>query len=306
MREEMRSHRGLAELASRQHGVVSHRQLLELGHSKSAVRRLVDAGRLHRIHRGVYAVGHWRLSAHGRFIAAVLGCGRGALLSHFAAAWLWGLGGGTPGRIDVTVPAKGHRRRDIHLHHAPTLVEEDRAMLERIPVTALPRTLLDLAHLAPRRLPRAIVRSEQLGAFDLRAVDRLLGRCAGHPGGGMLSRALADYREPTFTRSALERRFLTLVREAGLPRPSMNFFVAGFEIDAYWEAERFGVELDTYDFHGGRVAFERDRLRHEELKLAGIEIVRITGRRIDLEPRAVTDRLAQLLATRRRAVGDAQ
>jgi hypothetical protein len=132
----------------------------------------------------------------------------------------------------------------------------------------------------------------------------MLGRCGGHHGRGALVAAIAKYRKPAFTRSGLERRFRALVHEAGLPRPSANTFVAGFEIDAYWEAERFGVELDTYDFHGGRVAFESDRLRQEDLKLAGIEIVRITGRRLDLEPQVVIDRLGQLLANRRRERGD--
>ncbi len=296
----MRSHRSLAALAERQHGVISSPQLRELGHSKSAVGRLVRAGRLHRVHRGVYAVGHGLLTPQGRCLAAVLACGRGALLSHFAAAWLWGLTGSAPGRIDITVPSRGRDRRSILLHHAPSIIEEDRAVREHIPVTALPRTLLDLAHVAPRRLPRAIVRSEQLGAFDLRPLDRLLRRYTGHPGAGRLNRALADYREPAFTRSTLERRFLELVRQAGLPRPAANQFVAGYEIDAYWEPERLGVELDTYDFHGGRAAFEQDRVRQEDLKLAGIEIVRVTGQRLDREPDVVIERVGSLLAQRRR------
>ena len=142
--------------------------------------------------------------------------------------------------------------------------------------------------------------------FDLTEVERMLGRCGGHHGRGALVAAIAGYRDPGFSRSGLERRFLRLVREAGLPQPSVNTFVAGYEIDVYWESERFGVELDTYDFHGGRVAFERDRLRQEDLKLAGIEIVRITGRRLDLEPRAVIDRVARLLGSRRRELGGAQ
>jgi very-short-patch-repair endonuclease len=134
-------------------------------------------------------------------------------------------------------------------------------------------------------------------------VDSLLDRCGGHHGAHRLRRVLTEYREPAFTRSALERRFLELVRRSGLPRPATNRFVAGFEIDMYWAGERFGVELDTYEFHGGRVAFERDRLRQEELKLAGIETVRITGGRLDREPEAVIERLASLLSGRRRELG---
>ena len=296
MRDKVRSHLGLATLADRQYGVVAVRQLLELGYSRDAVARAATAGRLHRVHRGVYAVGYARLSAHGRCLAAVLACGRNAVLSHFAAAWLWGLSKSGPGKIDVTVPTRGKARGSIQVHHAPALTESDGAILEDIPVTALPRTLLDLAAVAPRRIGGALERSEQLESLDLRAVESLLARCSGHAGAGRLRNALASYREPAFTRSGLERRFLRLVRMAGLPMPSANSFVAGFEIDMYWERERFGVELDTYAFHGGRVAFERDRMRQEELKMAGVEIIRVTGKRLDRVPDLVIERVAALLS----------
>lgn len=258
MRDKVRSHQRLAELAARQHGVVSSRQLLELGYSRGAISRAAAAGRLHPLHRGAYAVGHARLTAHGRCLASVLACGSDALLSHRAAAWLWGLLSDAPGKtIDVTVPGRGHRRRGIDVHHAPGLGDLDRAMCEGIPVTAVPRTLLDLAAVTPRRLPRTLERSDQLGLFDLRAVEAVLDRCGGHSGAGRLRKALAAYREPAFTRSELERRFLRLVDEAGLPAPSVNIFVGGFELDAYWERERFAVEIDGYEFHrGGRPSSE--------------------------------------------------
>jgi len=131
-------------------------------------------------------------------------------------------------------------------------------------------------------------------------IEALLRRSVGFRGVRRLRTALDTFRIPAFTRSGLERRFLKLVSDAGLPRPSTNLFVEGYELDAYWPAERFAVELDTYDYHGGHTAFERDRIRLEELKLAGIEMVRITGARIAREPKAVTDRLRQLLAQRRR------
>jgi very-short-patch-repair endonuclease len=98
----------------------------------------------------------------------------------------------------------------------------------------------------------------------------------------------------------LERRFLALISDTGLPRPLMNCFINGFELDAYWPHERFAVELDTYDHHGTPSAFETDRLRQEDLKLAGIELTRITGKRLDREPKAVLARLQRLLAQRRR------
>jgi very-short-patch-repair endonuclease len=141
--------------------------------------------------------------------------------------------------------------------------------------------------------------AERLGLLDLFAIDRLLKRSRGFRGIARLRDALEIYRDPAFTRSRLERRFLALVKRAGLPRPSMNYFVGGYELDAYWPAERFAVELDTYDYHGGHVAFEQDRLRQEDLKLAGIEMTRVTGVRMDREPEAVVARLRRLLTQRR-------
>jgi very-short-patch-repair endonuclease len=151
------------------------------------------------------------------------------------------------------------------------------------------------------RLERVLERSEELRLFDLAAVDELLARVPHHPGARRLRGALDLYRDdPTFTRSGLERRFLALVQAAGLPRPSTNVNVGGFELDVYWEAECFAVELDVYETHGTHAAFERDRLRQEDLKLAGVEMTRITGRRLDREPSRVIERLGLLLARRRR------
>ncbi|HWB68773.1 MAG TPA: type IV toxin-antitoxin system AbiEi family antitoxin domain-containing protein, partial [Solirubrobacterales bacterium] len=298
-------HHRLARLSGRRHGIVTRGQMLRLGYSKSAIGRAVKSGRLHPVHRGVYAVGRDDLSDHGRCIAAVAAYGAEAMLSHRSAAWLWGLLHGGPRNPDVSVPWRGRAqpRPGTSIHHAPALTETDRTEREGIPVTSLPRTLLDLASCPPAaRLGPAIERAERMELFDLRAMDELLGRTRGHPGRGRLRRALGAYREPGFTRSALERRFLRLVREAGLPRPATNLFLAGYELDAYWERERFAVELDTYEFHGGQGAFERDRLRQEDLLLAGIAVDRITGWRLDREPVAVMKRLRRLLEQRRREV----
>jgi hypothetical protein len=133
----------------------------------------------------------------------------------------------------------------------------------------------------------------------------LLGRVGHHPGVGNLRRALAIYRDrdPAFERSKLERRFRGLVKRAGLPAPAMNFNVFGYELDAYWEPERFVVELDVYETHGSHAAFERDRLRQEDLKLKGVEMIRVTGPRLDLEPDAMVARVAAHLAQRRRELG---
>jgi very-short-patch-repair endonuclease len=293
----------LAELAKGQHGVVSVRQLKgPLGYSESAIGRAVAAGRLHRLHRGVYAVGHTSVSWHGRCLAAVLGCGPHSLLSHRSAAWLWGISRGGPFPVHVTSPVPRKARPPIALHHSRTLSAEDRGFRQGIPVTAVPRTLLDRAIEGRRsRLERDLERAEELALFDLAEVESLLARNLGHPGHGPLRSALELYREPVFTRSGLERRFLALVREAGLPRPSTGFNVAGYELDAYWPGKRFAVELDAFETHGTRASFERDRLRQEDLKLAGVEMVRITGKRLEREPRQVIERVARLLGQRKSA-----
>jgi very-short-patch-repair endonuclease len=159
---------------------------------------------------------------------------------------------------------------------------------------------LDFAAVDPFFLKVALDRCESRGLLDLIAIDALIARSRGFRGVARLREALLVHRTPAFTRSGLERRFLDVVRKAELPHPAMNLFVEGYELDAYWETERFAVELDTYDYHGGHAAFEDDRRRHEDLKLGGIEMVRITGTRLDREPRAVVARLRRLLAQRRR------
>jgi hypothetical protein len=166
-------------------------------------------------------------------------------------------------------------------------------------VTALPRTLLDLA--ASVRydwLERMVERSEELELFDLRLVEDLLARTVGHHGHGRLRRAIALYRPSSFTRSGLEKRFLELVMEAGLPQPRTNFVEHGFELDCYWPEHRFAVELDVFETHGTRAAFERDRKRQEDLLLVGIAMTRVTGPRLEREPDEVVERVARLLKQR--------
>jgi len=300
MYEERRSHHALAGLATEQHGVVSVWQLAGLGYSPEAIRHATETGRLHRVQRGAYAVGHPQLSRHGLCLAAVLSCGEGALLSHRSAAWLWGLTKRWQSTIEVTAASPRQTRKTIRVHSAEALVSEDRDWSEGVPVTAVPRTLLDFAAVEPRFVGAALENAQRFGLLDLIAIDALIARSRGFRGVARLRAALEAYRIPAFTRSRLERRFLSLVREAALPVPAMNTVIAGYELDAHWEAERFAVELDTYDHHGSPQAFETDRLRHENLKLAGVEIVRITGARMDRVPRAVAQRLRRLLHQRRR------
>lgn len=171
-----------------------------------------------------------------------------------------------------------------------------------IPVTSLARTFLDLA--ATVRfdwLERMVERSEELGLFDLREVESLLDRTVGHHGHKRLRRAIALYKPTSFTRSGLEKRFLELCLAAGLPQPHTNYVEHGFELDCYWPEYRFVVELDVYETHGTRAAFERDRLRQEDLLLVGIGMTRVTGPRLEREPDEVIRRVARLLEQRSRS-----
>jgi very-short-patch-repair endonuclease len=294
----------LLELATRQHGVVSTRQLKTLGYGRNSASKANRVGRLRRIHRGVYAVGYQPLTWEGRCMAAVLAA-RPAVASHLSAGWLWGLLPSRPGTIHVTAPTSGRAKRVFVVHFA-ALTWQDLSEAKGIPVTSLARTKLDLAAtLSMSQLIRVLERSEKREIFDLSALDELLARTVGHSGHGRLRAALAIYRDldPAFERSKLERRFRRLVKKAGLPVPAMNFNVLGYELDAYWEPERFVVELDVYETHGSHAAFERDRLRQEDLKLKGVEMIRVTGPRLDREPEAIVKRVAAHLALRRRQLG---
>lgn len=288
-------------VATRQHGVVSIRQLEHFGFGRSSVHREVVAGRLHRLHRGVYAVGHESLSWHGHCLAAVL-ANSPCVAGHFSAGWLWGLLRSRPsGRFHLTAPHPRHAKSDFVVHHA-TLADEDRDLVDGIPVTSLARTHLDLATKRTRaQVGRSLKRSEDLNQLDLRDLESVLERCGNHPGRGTLRAALDIYEpDPAVTRSDLERHFRALARGAGLPPPSMNFVVAGYELDAYWPEARFAVELDVFETHGTRASFEEDRVRQEELLLIGVEMIRVTGPRLKREPETVIERVRTLLERRRR------
>jgi predicted transcriptional regulator of viral defense system/very-short-patch-repair endonuclease len=292
--------RELAELTGRQHGVVSIRQLLgPLGYSQPAVSRAAAAGRLHPLHQGVYAVGHVNLSLHGECLAAVLGGGPEALLSHYSAGWLWGLTNHSPAPFHVTGPQARRARPTIRIHRSRTLAATDRRMHEGIPVTSVARTLLDQAALVPdRNLRRLLKRAEERKLIDLAAVRDVLGRNRGHHGARRLRLAIALYEPPPFTRSEFEARFFEAVRSAGLPTPRVNCNLAGMEVDLHWPDHRFVVELDLFETHGTRDSFEDDRLHQEHLLLEGVGVTRVTGPRFEREPDAVLARLGRLLAER--------
>jgi predicted transcriptional regulator of viral defense system len=294
--------RALAVLAKSQHGVLSIRQLEQrLGFSHQAVGRAVASGRLHRIYRGVYAVGHTELSPAGECLAAVLAIGPGAMLSYYSAAWLWGLWTGSPVPFEVTAFVPRHHRppKGVKRHRARNLDEEDRAIVEGIPVTSVARTLLDLAwKLRSDQLRRMLARAEDLKLLDLDAIHAVIERNRGHGGARRLRVALATYERPIWTRSEFERRFVEHLVSTGLPRPVTGWNEVGHELDVYWPELDFGIELDTWETHGTRDAFERDHDRDLDLAVAGVKTIRVSERQFIREPEQIVAKVANLLERR--------
>ena len=283
-----------------QHGVASLRQLEALGLSAEAVRLRVASGRLVRVHAGVFALAPLRTD-QARWLAAALACGSGALLSHRSAAALWGIRPDSRATVDVTSPPRhGRSRPGIHGHTSRILSATDRARVDGIPLTSLPRTLLDLAAVVARhQLERAIERAETLRIFDRRALEELLARAGGHRGAGPLRAAVAKPIAPT--RNELERAMHEICRGAGLPEPRVNEWLAladgtGFRPDFWWPEHWLVVETDGFEEHGTRHAFGHDRARDRRLKLgADIETIRFTWEEVMLTPTAVAAELSAFL-----------
>jgi very-short-patch-repair endonuclease len=297
----MRTHQELAALAARQYGVVSRDQLHSLGYSDPSIKRAVASGRLHAWHRSIFAVGHTGLSRHALSMAAVLFRGHGALVSYQSAIWLWGMERQLEIPVNVSVRWRGHSQDAIGLHHCPALRDEDFTTIERLPVTAVPRTLLDYASVTKTyRLERSIDMADRLGLLDPAAVNLITEEVRGHRGAKPLRRVMVIYHEQGFTRSGGEKAMLAALADAGVERPAVNTFVEEYELDFFWERERFAVELDSWEHHRSRQSFEKDRERQENLAMAGIETIRITGTRLKREPRRVAIGIAEHLNRRRR------
>ncbi|MGA9858457.1 MAG: type IV toxin-antitoxin system AbiEi family antitoxin domain-containing protein [Solirubrobacteraceae bacterium] len=286
----------LAALAARQHGVVSIGQLRALGYSKHAVHDRAVAGRLHRVHRGVYAVGHRTLSIRGQWFAAVLACGPGAALSHRDAAALHNLRTTPTGDMDVTAPSR-HRLPGICCHYTRHLDPPDLTVVEGLSVTTVERTALDLASdLHPQRLADLLERIERHGAFDLTRFTAIIDRSPGHRGCVRLRAALTELTdEPPWTQSELELSFRHLIEREGLPTPQFNVYVEGELCDVVWAEHRLVVEIDGWEHHGSRRPFEDNRRRDGKLVTAGWRVLRITYRRLRDEPAAVVAQIRTLL-----------
>jgi predicted transcriptional regulator of viral defense system len=268
----------LAHLAEQQHGVVSLAQLEALGMGASGVRMRTSTGKLHRIHRGVYTVGHSLLSLKGRWMAAVLACGEGAALSHRSAAELWGLHRSDRPSIDVIAARRtGRSRKGIDAHSARDLRRSDVTSVNDIPCTTVPRTLLDLAEVVNRRtLERAVDRAEVLRVFDLRAVEEVLSRADGRRGVAALRSVLNECMQPAITRSELEELVFAMCSQFCIRRPLVNHWIAldggAVMADFVWEEQKLVLEADGRSVHSSRRAFERDRERDQRLMLAGYRV----------------------------------
>lgn len=293
----------VAELAKRQHGVVARRQLAAAGLSDERIKSRIRRGHLHRIHRGVYAVGHARLSIETRWMAAALACGSGAVLSHRSAGRLWRLLRTWSGPIDVTRSAGWRAPAGIVVHRSP-LARDEWTVVDGIPVTGLSRTLLDLAAvLSKRQLERAMNEAEVLRLTDVVSVPDLLERYPRRQGTVALRAILTDENAMSGpTVNDFEEAFAALIEEHGLPRPRFNadLFVRGrhFNADCLWQEAQLIVELDGGAVHRTPRAFEEDRKRDRALTAAGWCTIRVTWRQLKDDPAGVVDDVQ--LALRRR------
>jgi very-short-patch-repair endonuclease len=246
----------IARIAENQHGVISTSQLESAGLSRRAIGKRVRAGRLHRLHRGVYALGHSNVSFEGRCMAATLALGDRAVVSHRSAAAVWGMLKPHSGPVELTVRGDSGRRKrsGIAMHRSHTLASRLTTRRHNVPVTRPARTLRDLRRTVPQPVYRAAVR---------KALDRRLIRSTGIP-------------EAELTRSQLERDFLSLCRRHRFPQPEVNARLGRYEVDFLWRDRGLVVEADGFRYHGDRASFEADRARDAHLQSQGYRVLRFT------------------------------
>ena len=291
----------IARIAEWQRGLVTVSQLMRLGLSREAIKSRAAAGRLYRVHQGVYAVGYRAPHPHVGFHAAVLAAGDGAVLSHVSAGVLWGLvvprhGAGRP--VDVTVSRRPRARAGIRVHRRRTLADSERSNAHGIPVTAPGRTLLDLAAVLPVGVVRRAVREAEVrGLVDHGDLVRQLTRWRGRRGAPVL-RAIVSVG-PAPTRSELEDRTLALLLDHGLPKPRINAIVLigerEFEVDFLFAEAGLIIEADGERYHGGAQARRADAARQAELEAAGYRVMRVTWRQVVDTPEQTVQRIRRVL-----------
>lgn len=284
-------------MAARQHGVVGYRQLVALGFGRGAIEHRVRTGRLHRLHRGVYAVGHAAVTIEGRRLAAVLACGPGAALFRWSAAAQWELLRPMGAVIDVVVPGRGEGRKGIRVRRA-TLHPHDLSRRNGIPLTSIPRTLLDIASVAkPNVLARAVNEADRKGRLNRQAIHDLLERNRGRRGTRQLRSVIAAVDPATRrTRSDLEVDFRKLCRKFEIEAPISNARVAGHEVDMFWPGAKLIVELDHYDYHRTPAEFTNDRRKWAKLKRLGHNVLPVSDEWLNADPGEVAETVIALLA----------
>jgi very-short-patch-repair endonuclease len=289
---------GVWALARQQHGVVTRAQLLMLGFSARSIKHRIAKGRLHPVWRGVYAVGRPELTLHGRWLAAVMSCGPGAVLSHGSAAALWKICPVTTSRIEVSLRLGLPRRpKGIVVHRRTSPGEATRHC--GVPVTTPIFTLIDLATLLGReQLEAAVNEADRLDLTDPEELRAALDKIPRRHGIALM-RELLDRRTFTFTDSELERHFLLLVRTAGLPAPLTGRYVNGFKVDFYWPDLGLVVETDGLRYHRTPAQQTRDRVRDQAHAAAGLAQLRFTHAQIRFEPTYVRETLLAVARQRR-------
>lgn len=295
-RNDKRSRRAW-ELAGRQQGVVTRRQLLALGFNAREIEHRINRGRLHIVMRGVYAVGWPELTKKRQWMAAVLACGEGAALNHQSAAALWGIAKEQHGRIDVSVGRRSELERPgLKVRARAKLDPAKIAAKDGIPVTEIAQTLVDLAaELSPRRVERAINEADKHNLIDPETLRSQLGSHAGEPGVKPL-RMLLDKRTFRLSDSDLEILFRPIAAEAGLPFPLSKQIVNGWEVDFYWPDLGLVVETDGLRYHRTASTQTRDARRNRTHALAGMIPLRFTHHEVKYEPTRVRRELKQAAA----------
>jgi Protein of unknown function (DUF559) len=275
-------------LAGRQHGVLSRQQLLALGFSSRAIEHRRDTGRLHLVARGVYAVGWPALDRRRRWMAALLACGDGAVLSHRSAAALLGIGTEQPGLVDVSVRRRCELRRPgLRIRGRPRLAPEALGLSDGIPVTSPAQTLVDLTtELDIVAVERAVNDADKRDLIDPEALRVALDHFAGEPGVRPL-RDLLDRLTFRLSDSDLEIFFRPIAAEAGLPPPLSKQIVNRFEVDFYWPNLGLIVETDGLRYHRTPAAQKRDALRDRTHVIAGMSPLRFSHHEVRYEPRKV-------------------
>jgi very-short-patch-repair endonuclease len=287
----------ISDLAGRQHGVVARWQLLAAGVTRNQIGWRLAIGRLYELHRGVYLVGHAVPPRYAPEMAALLACGPTAILSHRSAASLWLLVPyPAPGPVCVTVePERSARRPKLEIHRARVETRHIRHR-HRLALTSPPRTVLDFAAtLDQAGLESLVAEAHYRGLAREPELRAQLARYPHRPGARALRRTLDLSGGPQRTRSPAERELLALLRRAGITGFQCNTRIAGYEVDILWREHDLAVEVDGYDAHSGRIAFERDRLKAATLNANGIAVMPVTGRQIREDPRGVIARLLAAL-----------